>query len=118
MVPMVKSAAGIDGTNLERAVAAGADGVVVEGTGLGNTTAALGEKINTVLNEGIPVVVTSRCPAGPTIPVYGTGGGGQTLSNHGAIFGDDLPAHKARIKLQLALAASDEMAELRAVFGE
>jgi L-asparaginase len=46
-VPMVKSAAGIDGTAFERVVGSDADGVVVEGTGLGNTTAALGEKIET-----------------------------------------------------------------------
>jgi L-asparaginase len=48
--------------------------------------------------------------------VYGTAGGGQTLADHGAIFGDDLPAHKARLKLLLALATTDDMAELRGLF--
>lgn len=115
-VPMVKSAAGIDGTSIERLVESDVDGIVVEGTGLGNTTAALGAKITAAIQGGTPVVVTSRSPAGSTLPVYGTGGGGQTLADYGVIFGDDLPAHKAGLKLQLALATTDELTELRALF--
>lgn len=104
-VAMIKSGTGVDGAAIDRAVAAGVDGIVLEATGLGNTTAAVGDAIEAAIEDDVPVVVTSRCHAGPTVPVYGTGGGGQTLLNHGATFGGDLPAHKARLKLMLALDA-------------
>ncbi|ELY65527.1 asparaginase [Natrinema versiforme] len=106
-VALVKSGAGVDGAAIERAVDAGVDGLVVEGTGLGNATAAIGDAIEATIDAGVPVVVTSRCHAGAVAPVYGTGGGGRTLRAHGALFGGDLPAHKARIKLMLALSADD-----------
>lgn len=104
-VPMVKSAAGVGARQVEFAVSAGVDGLVVEGTGLGNTTSAIGTAVASATDEGIPVVVASRCHAGTTAPVYGTDGGGQTLVDRGVIQAGDLPAHKARLKLALALAA-------------
>jgi L-asparaginase len=106
-VRVVKSGLGVTGESLREAVDAEADGIVLEGTGLGNATAALGDAVDEAVGAGVPVVVTSRCQGGATAPVYGTGGGGETLSRHGAIFADDLPAHKARLKLALALEASD-----------
>ncbi|MEF8780291.1 MAG: asparaginase [Haloferacaceae archaeon] len=79
-------------------------GVVVEGTGLGNVTAALGEEIASLASE-IPVVVGSRCHAGTTEPVYGTDGGAVTLERAGVAFAGDLPTSKARVKLAVGLAA-------------
>ena len=115
-VRVAKSALGVDGRPVERAVCDGADGVVVEGTGLGNVTGALGDAIAEAIDAGIPVVLTSRCHAGPVAPVYGTAGGAETLRRHGALFGDDLPAHKARIKLLLALDAVESTDDLGAFF--
>ncbi len=102
-VVMVKSGVGVSGQQMKRAVEAGVDGIVVEGTGLGNTTSALGDAIGDALEANIPVVITSRCQAGAVAPVYGTPGGGETLRSHGVIDGGDLPAHKARLKLLLLL---------------
>lgn len=112
-VPIVPSGTGMGADQLERAVAAAADGVVVAATGLGNVTAALGDAVAEAVEE-VPVVVASRCLAGATEPVYGTPGGAVTLADHGARFADDLPPWKARVALLLALAAdrTDEFEDL------
>jgi L-asparaginase len=115
-VRMIKSAAGVGSEQIECAVDAGADGIVIEGTGLGNTTAAIGNAIDDVIDSGIPVVVASRCYAGTTAAVYGTDGGGQTLVDHGAVHAGDLPAHKARLKLALALADVEQPLDARDYF--
>lgn len=117
-VRLVTSAAGVDGRPVRRAIADGADGVVLEGTGLGNTTAQLGDAVGEAITAGVPVVVTSRCHAGATRPVYGASGGGETLRQHGVLFGGDLPAHKARIKLALALEETSDHESLREYFTE
>ncbi len=100
---VVGSGAGVDERLAAAALNAGADGLVVNGTGLGNVTAELGEFIESAVRDGTPVVVTSRCLAGRTTPVYGSTGGGETLRNAGAIFAGDLPAQKVRLKFMLAL---------------
>ncbi|NHN58718.1 MULTISPECIES: asparaginase [Halorussus] len=106
-VELVLSAAGVDGAQVARAVDAGADGVVVAGTGLGNATSELGEAVVDAIDADVPVVLTSRCARGATGAVYGTPGGGKTLRDAGAIPGGDLPAWKARVRLALALAAAE-----------
>ena len=105
-VATVKSAVGVGDRQVEAALAAGVDGLVVEGTGLGNTTAAIGEAVADAAAQ-VPVVVASRCHAGSTAPVYGTAGGSRTLVDRGVAQAGDLPAHKARLKLALALASVD-----------
>ncbi|WP_332898440.1 asparaginase [Haladaptatus sp. CMSO5] len=112
-VEMVKSGAGVDGRQIERALDAGVDGLVLEGTGLGNTTPALESAVADAIADGVPVVVTSRCHGGAVNGIYGKGGGARTLEDHGAILGGDLPTHKARLALALALSASDDPAEVR-----
>lgn len=114
-VRMVHSAVGIDGRLIEACVEDDVDGIVLEGTGLGNATTAVGDAVERAIDAGVPVVVTSRCPAGATAPVYGSGGG-QTLADYGAIHGDDLPAHKARLKLMLALEAAESRDQLGEYF--
>jgi len=103
-VPVIHSGTGVSAGAVERAVDAGVCGLVIEGTGLGNATAAIGDAVADVLPE-VPVVVAGRPPAGPTEPVYGTPGGAVTLAEHGVTFAGPLPASKARIALALGLAA-------------
>ncbi|MFH5798036.1 asparaginase [Haladaptatus sp. CMAA 1911] len=105
---VVGSGAGVDDRLGEAALEAGADGLVVNGTGLGNVTASLGEFVESTVRDGTPVVVTSRCVAGRTSPVYGGSGGGETLRAAGALFAEDLPAGKTRLKLSLALSKYGE----------
>ena len=103
-VPVIHSGTGVGAGAVERAVDAGVGGLVIEGTGLGNATAAIGDAVGDTLPE-TPVVVAGRPPAGPTEPVYGTPGGAVTLAEHGVTFAGPLPASKARIALALGLAA-------------
>lgn len=117
-VSMVKTGIGVGPRQLNDALEADVDGIVVEGTGLGNTTSALGDAIGETLEAGVPVVITSRCQGGTVASVYGTPGGGATLHSHGVIDGGDLPAHKARLKLMLLIEAfgTDDLTTLREAF--
>ncbi|WP_435076725.1 asparaginase [Halococcus sp. AFM35] len=102
-VAMVKTGIGVGAQQVNAALERGVDGIVVEGTGLGNTTSALGDTIRDALEADVPVVITSRCQGGAVAPVYGTPGGGGTLRSQGIIDGGDLPAHKVRLKLMLLI---------------
>ncbi|WP_247003605.1 asparaginase [Halosolutus gelatinilyticus] len=106
-VELVTNAMGVDGRQVDRALDAGVDGVIVAGTGLGNATAELGAAIESVVDAGVPVVLTSRCHAGTTAGVYGGPGGAKTLLEAGAIAGGDLPPWKARLRAALALSTGD-----------
>ena len=105
-VAVVHSGLGVGAAGVERALSADVDGIVVEGTGLGNVTGALGDALSDAV-ESVPVVVASRCHAGPTEPVYGTPGGAVTLRDHGVYFAGDLSTAKARVKLRLALSTAN-----------
>jgi L-asparaginase len=106
-VAMIKSGAGVSGVLLREAIDTGIDGVVLEGTGLGNATGAIESAVGEAIDAEVPVVLTSRCPAGSVAPVYGGPGGGETLRSRGIVDGGGLPAQKARLKLMLALEAAD-----------
>lgn len=115
-VVMVKSGLGVNGEQIVRALESGTDGIVVEGTGLGNVSARFAERIEEATEQEMPVVITTRCIEGTVTPVYSTAGGSLDLKEKGVIFGDDLPAHKARIKLLLALDYTDDVDEIRTMF--
>ncbi|WP_250137860.1 asparaginase [Halorientalis salina] len=110
-VRVIPSGVNVPSDPIDEAIEVGVDGLVVQGTGLGNTTDALGHGIANAIDHGIPVVVGSRCPGGATMPVYGGDGGGETLREYGVGFADNLPVQKARIKLALALSTTDEPLE-------
>lgn len=121
-VPVVHSGTGVRAETLERIRETDADGapnahdvpvggIVVEGTGLGNVTGALGEAIASLPSD-LPVVIGSRCHAGATEPVYGTPGGAVTLEEAGVAFAGDLSTSKARVKLALGLAAGVDVDRL------
>lgn len=99
-VPLVVSASGVGRAAFDTAEAR-ADGVVVAGTGLGNATAAIGEAI---ADADCPVVVTSRCHAGPSEPIYGTAGGAAALAEYDHVRFAHATPWATRIELMLALA--------------
>lgn len=115
-VEIVKSTTGIGGEQLQDALSRGAEGIVVEATGIGNVTAELGQAIQAAIQRDVPIVITSRCYAGSVEPVYGTTGGSQTLHEQGALFADAIPAHKARLKLALAIEASENVDQAKTAF--
>ena len=99
-VPVVVSASGVGSAAFIDAEAR-ADGIVVAGTGLGNTTAKLGRAI---AEASCPVVITSRCHAGPSEPIYGTDGGAATLASYDHVRFAHTTPWATRIELMLALA--------------
>lgn len=107
---------GADGELLKAAVAAGAKGIVVQALGWGNVNIPMYQAIKEVIGKGIPIVISTRVPNGRVLPVYGFEGGGKTLAEAGAIFADNLPPHKARILLMLALQTTSDPREIQKLF--
>ena len=104
-VELVKFTPGMATTLLE-AAADGADGLVVEGTGLGHVNT---EWISVLEDLDIPVVMTSQCLEGRVCDrVYDTG---RDLLDAGVIEGEDMLPGTAKVKLMWVLANSDDVAD-------
>jgi L-asparaginase len=110
-VDLIRLHAGSDDRFLRAAVDAGSQGIVLEGTGRGNANEQVVPGVAAAVGAGVPVVVCSRCVAGRVEPVYGRGGG-RDLADAGALFAGDLAGPKARVLIQLSLAAGLEVAEV------
>lgn len=115
-VDILKMYSGADGRFINFAIDEGAQGLVIEGLGRGNVTVAALDAIKRAVGQGVPVVITSRCPRGRVLDTYAYEGGGRQLTRLGAILGGLLPSHKARIKLMLALGAGYELRRIREIF--
>lgn len=102
-VDIVPMYAGADGALVHAAVAAGARGLVIEAVASGHVNAAMHEAIVDVLQQGVPVVVSTRIPRGGTRVGYGFAGSSALLVEAGAVLSGDLSPWKARIVLMLAL---------------
>lgn len=103
-VELVWIAAGMDGLLLD-AAAERADGIVLAGSGGGHVPPPVADAIGRAVARGVPVVIASRCAAGPTLErTYGGPGGELHLRELGAVFAGRIPALKARLRLQVALA--------------
>jgi L-asparaginase len=94
----------------------GAKGLVVEALGVGNVPPKAYDGIKYVREKKIPVVLTSRCPAGETMDIYGYYGAGKWLKKIGVIFADYLNGQKAKIKLGLLLGMGCNEEELKKWF--
>jgi L-asparaginase len=112
-VDLVRLYAGADDTLLRASRAAGSRAIVLEGTGRGNANEHVLPGVAEAVRAGVAVVVCSRCVAGRVEPVYGRGGG-KDLAEAGALFAGDLAGPKARVLLQLALAAGLDVEEMLA----
>ena len=102
-VDIVPMYAGADGALVRAAVAAGARGLVIEAVASGHVNAAMYEAIIEVLQQGVPVVVSTRIQRGGTRTGYGFAGSSQLMVDKGAVLSGDLSPWKARILLMLAL---------------
>lgn len=103
-VDLIRLYAGSDDRFLRASLESGTRAIVLEGTGRGNANEGVVPAVEAAARQGVPVVVASRCAAGRVEPVYGRGGG-KDLADAGALFAGDLAGPKARVLLQLALAA-------------
>ncbi|MCC3267712.1 asparaginase [Arthrobacter gengyunqii] len=95
-VSIIDCALGTDTGLFTYAVHAGADAVVLAGTGLGNAGPGFVEAVQDAVRGGCFVVLSSRVPFGPVVPTYGAGGG-VDLVRAGAIPSGDLKPSQARI---------------------
>lgn len=66
--------------------------------GRGNIPPQMVSGVEYALSKNIPVVLVSRCLTGKVFDDYGYKGAGRELTNKGAILGDNLPGHKARLE--------------------
>jgi len=108
--------AGMDEKFFKFSADSGVDGIVVEALGVGNVPPPAFVGIKYAVEKGIPVVLTSRCPAGETDDVYSYPGAGKHLHNLGVIFSDYLNGQKARIKLMIVLGLTNRQDEIRKFF--
>ena len=104
-IDLVKLTMGSDARFMRCALDTGARGIVLEAFGRGNGNHEIVAATRAATDAGVPVLVTSRCPQGRVMPVYGNGGG-RDLATAGAIFAGDLAGIKARVLLAVLLGAS------------
>ena len=114
-VDVILTYQGAPGDLIKAAVDAGAKGIVIAGAGVGATSGTQGEGITYATEKGAFVVLTTRTGSGSG----GGGGGGRGGATPGRrIGGDDLQPVKARILLMLALAKTQDPAEIQRIFRE
>lgn len=102
-VEIVSTSTDTNGRQIAHAVDRGVDGIVVDALGLGNVPSDVADSIDEAIADDVVVVITTRCRDGIVSPVYGSEGGAAVLEEKDALFASNLSAHKARIKLLVAL---------------
>jgi L-asparaginase len=112
-VDVVYGHAGMDGTLIDAAAAAGAKGIVVAGVGNGNMTKAALGALSAQAKQGVVCVRSSRV------------GSGRVARNvevdddaTGTVAAEELNPAKARVLLKLALLSKREPADLQRLFRE
>ncbi|QTI67551.1 asparaginase [Gordonia polyisoprenivorans] len=101
-------------------VSQNAAGIVLAGTGSGNTHPDITAEVSLARQRGVVVVVTTRVPHGPVVATYGGGGGAVDLERAGAILSRWLRAPQARVALQALLTTgcdADEVADFFSASG-
>lgn len=97
-----------DTTLFDAAIGAGAEGIVLVGTGAGNATPAFAAAVSRAVSAGVLVALCTRVAAGPVTPMY-TEGGGVDLVAEGAVPTGTLRAAQARIAVLAALLCTPGM---------
>ena len=106
-VPLVFDYTGADGSMVTSAAALNPGGVVVGSFAGGRMSGPTRSAIEDVVGEGLPVVVASKVLGGRIV--------GSPAATVGALQVSDLPPHKARILLMLALTKTQDPTELQAI---
>jgi L-asparaginase len=101
-VDIIYAWAGADSRLLEASVKT-ARGVVIAALGRGNVPTEMLDGVDAFLEQGKPVVISSRSSRGRVGPTYGYPGAGRRLLERGAIMAGGRRPQQARIDLMLAL---------------
>jgi L-asparaginase len=106
-VPIVADYAGSDGSLIRALVARGVDGIVVQAFANGRTSPGTTDAMRKATEAGVPVALASRVPEGRVMDTQ----------SHGLVIAvGDLPPHKARVLLMLALTTTRAADELNRIF--
>ncbi|MDU2589338.1 MAG: asparaginase [Streptococcus sp.] len=114
LVPIIPVYAGMTEELLDLLPVDQLDGLIIQAFGAGNVPKETAQKLNALIQEGLPIALVSRCFNGIAEPVYAYEGGGVCLQNAGVCFVKELNAQKARLKLLIAINAGLTGDELRA----
>ena len=114
LVPIIPVYAGMTEELLDLLPVDQLDGLIIQAFGAGNVPKETSQKLNALIQEGLPIALVSRCFNGIAEPVYAYEGGGVCLQNAGIFFVKELNAQKARLKLLIAINAGLRGEELRA----
>ena len=104
---------GADCRALDAFAAAGARGIVLEGTGSGNAPPGLTACITELSDAGVVIALTTRVHRGQVLPLYGGGGGGRELVAAGAIAAGWVRSSQTRIALLALLATQPNLDQAR-----
>ena len=105
LVPIISAYAGMTDELIDMLDWEQLDGLIIQAFGAGNIPKETAQKLESLLQKGIPVALVSRCFNGIAEPVYAYQGGGVQLQKAGVFFVKELNAQKARLKLLIALNA-------------
>lgn len=105
LVPIISAYAGMTDELIDMLDLEHLDGLIIQAFGAGNIPKETAQKLESLLQKGIPVALVSRCFNGIAEPVYAYQGGGVQLQKTGVFFVKELNAQKARLKLLIALNA-------------
>lgn len=114
LVPIIPVYAGMTEELLDLLPVDQLDGLIIQAFGAGNVPKETSQKLNALIQEGLPIALVSRCFNGVAEPVYAYEGGGVCLQKAGVFFVKELNAQKARLKLLIAINAGLTGEELRA----
>lgn len=102
-VDLIRLAVDCDDRFVRASIERGARGVVLETFGGGRVPTALLPAIDEAIERGIVVAATTRTHGGGMWDMYGYEGAYRDLVRRGVRFGQDIPGHKLRLALMVAL---------------
>jgi L-asparaginase len=116
-VPLLTAVLDADESSVDRLLDPLPAGLVVAATGGGNTAPWLLDRASSLMADGVPVALTTRCPSGRARPGYGFPGGSSGWWDAGAVFTGTLDPLKARVLLALGIGSGASVDELGALCG-
>ncbi len=117
-VDLVAAYPGADSVLMHAALEAGAAGIVLQGTGSGNANSSLCSEVTAAVASGVVVVTSTRVDAGPVVPIYGAGGGGEDLRAAGAIGSGHLRPSQSLMLLSLLLRINPDRQRITEIFAQ
>jgi L-asparaginase len=111
-VELLKLAVGAQPDLLDALLKRDVRGIVIEALGGGRIPPWWFPAIRQTVDQGITIVVTSRCPSGRVWDPYGYTGAVRDAVAAGSLLGEGLNGQKARIKLMVVLGAAQRVDDI------